>query len=253
VSQDYLKGKHVITEFCLTSQKHSLFFRVKKSLLKELHEWIPERRSYTFTFKGINPPDMITIKLNGNEISGESKFQENEQAFKISEIILTPFDELEIALTVNLGSITCKKDRIMEKCKKLLKHFNLESTTKMLLYDKLPSLIKSNRKLSKLFETLLKFLKLGNLPISSTDLQILNRVIPLIKIVSMYENFLFESDQKLIKNQLFNLDLTDLTEARNKIWNIILKSMAIKNLLSLKETQIQALLETVQNGKTLNL
>jgi len=252
VSQDYLKGKNVLTEFCLISKKHSLLFRVKKPLLKELFEWIPERRSYTFTFKGINPPDMITIILNGNEISGESEFQEKEQALKINKIILTPFDELEITLTVNSGSMICKKERIMEKCKKLLKYFNLESTTKKLIHDKLPSVIKSNQKLSKFFEILLKGQKAGALPISSTDLQILNNVIPLIQIANIYEELLFESDKKLIKNQLFNVDLTDLTEARNKMWIIILKSIVIKNLLSLKEKQIQALLETVQNGKTLN-
>ncbi len=249
ISQDFKEGKHVLTEFELKNTKKTLQFSIKKVNKENPSEFILGKRAYNLIFKSINQPEIIDVKVNGKETSITPEYEEDQHFLQINGIEITPFDEIEIFLSMKSGNIIYNRGITLMKCRKLLRYMNLDSIVKMHLDNKLEIIIKSSKKMLKFFNMIMSSVQLASNSVSANDLDFLKKVIPMIMIGNLIEEILNQPKENLIKNKLYSLNLTDLNEAKTNIWEIIQRSLAIKNLFLLKENQIQALIEMSQNGR----
>jgi hypothetical protein len=121
-------------------------------------EQFPIKRTFELKFWGISNPDLCTLNINQKSRPVYPEYNDKNQSLTIPlDTDISPSDVLKIRLQNNDGLITCHQDpfyQSLERCKKLLKHFHLETYTKAGIFDLLPEIIQNPELLARTRPTL---------------------------------------------------------------------------------------------------
>ncbi|MFX1538466.1 MAG: TIM-barrel domain-containing protein, partial [Promethearchaeota archaeon] len=240
-SQDYLNGKYVVTEFSQTWKKNTLHFRVKKIDNAENINLIPKERTFTFIFKGIKKPEKIEVQVNNNPINFQSEYDKSNETLCIKNVIIAPINEINILLTTNSESLISKRDRTLEKCKKMLKLMKTQVEVKRVLDSKLSDIIQTINKVNDIL-LLLASISPEN-SYERKDIEFLKKMIPTIQEAIILESIMINKDTGTLKDNFMRLEKIEPQNLRMFFQRVILRSINLKGLFSLKENQIKAFTE----------
>jgi alpha-glucosidase (family GH31 glycosyl hydrolase) len=126
----YQEGKFALTDFSQAWGENSLKFTISPS--EGDRSLLPQNRRYTLKFRGIARPKEITINLNGSPLKVETTYQTADETLVLTDMTLTPSDELQVTLR---GDLLATRDRELEKLEKYLFQFKLESWEKKQLFQ----------------------------------------------------------------------------------------------------------------------
>ena len=246
-TQDYLAGMYSLTEFRLIYKKRHLMLKINKILGNEAYKSEPQQRNYNFIFKGINDPDDIKIQINRNQVEVQSEYEDLDQILKITGIKIYNADELTITLTKKSGQFVSKRDRVIEKCKNLLKFMKIDMDLKNHIDSRLKELKKDIKKFKRLLLIMTNEEALKSLNLSEFELEAVGSAIQIFKLGLVYETLLPDFTGKTIKEQLLNVSIEDRDDAKEVYSKIFDKISVLRSMFALKDSQIKALFEVLMN------
>ncbi len=102
---------------------------------------LPPMRRYVLFLRSIDRQAQINVQVDGSELSVEPTWDDELQALKLSAIEIDPHQQISICVTISNGRALIQSgDYRMWQCRKLARHFSMESWAKEALYDLLPDL-----------------------------------------------------------------------------------------------------------------
>ncbi len=241
-TQDYLKGKHAITEISLISDNKRLQVKINTLINDNRSDFIPEVRTYNFLFKSIRKPDEIEIKVD-NKVINDAKieFEENDEFLNIKSVKIKPSEELEIIISKKKSKLISKRDRTIENCTELLRYMKVDTRLKEFLESRLSSNVKDIKLFNNIFNSIIRGITI-NSNISPTEAEFLKNYIPIIKKGNFLEKLLPENNWT-IKDKLFEITTQDNDEQRKTFMDIMGRSDILNVLFSMKKSQLRALIE----------
>jgi alpha-glucosidase (family GH31 glycosyl hydrolase) len=127
-TMEHTQGRFALTGFSLQWQSQSMSFLIAPATGDR--SILPEKRSHILHFRGIEQPDLISVRLNGNAQELAYSYDPHTATLSMAAIVLRPADELLVVLsTLSTGLIT-RQDRSLASLRKYLYHFKLDSWIK---------------------------------------------------------------------------------------------------------------------------
>lgn len=109
---------------------------------------VPTSRSYQFVIHGVKEPSQITLTVDGHSALCQSHYDPAQETLTVSGITLAPESRLTLQL-VHTDGLCSRRDRTLETCRKMLRHFALNTTAQQLLDQKLPQIVANPAELNR--------------------------------------------------------------------------------------------------------
>ena len=138
-TQGYLDGHFCLTILALKWSGDRLSFTIEPA--RGDTSLLPPRRACRLVFHGLRRPDEVQAAASGAALEPDQAYDEAAGRLELSGITLVPGEELEVALSVEQGSLLDRRDRRAEKVEKLLLAFNLGSDACQDIYNALPGIL----------------------------------------------------------------------------------------------------------------
>jgi hypothetical protein len=135
-TQAYRQGHFCITRFSQKWSGDALTFAIDPA--EGDASLLPPGRRYELVFHGLRQPETLAVLLNGVEVGVN---RQPGTALRLTGIILTPTDRLEVHLSVREGALLSHRDHRSEQVEKLLVTFNLNANACRDIYNALPDLL----------------------------------------------------------------------------------------------------------------
>lgn len=152
----YIDDEYALTMFTLNWEWDQLDFTIGP--VDGRFEQFPIKRTFELKFWGISNPDHCKLYINQKSRPVYPEHNDKNQSLTIPiDTDISPSDVLKIHLQNNDGLILHHQDpfyQTLEWCKKLLKHFHLETYTKAGIVDLLPEIIQNPELLARTRPTL---------------------------------------------------------------------------------------------------
>ncbi len=102
---------------------------------------LPARREYDLVFQSITNPDRVVVRRDNKEVNADAKYHPHSHQLTISGIVLTPYESLDVEITIADGSLLFREDNRNEKLRSLLRAFHLASYTKQAVHANAAAII----------------------------------------------------------------------------------------------------------------
>jgi len=145
VSVAYEQGDYAITPMAQSWHGNRLRFTIGRVVDNSRH--IPADRRYQLVLRGVRRPDMLTLKINDAIRPVAWTYDEATESLQLPSLQVGPTDALELTIAADAGSLLAQRDRRLETCRALLRHFRLASLAKWALDRALPELVEDPRRL----------------------------------------------------------------------------------------------------------
>ncbi|GAB6099524.1 hypothetical protein JCM16358_14030 [Halanaerocella petrolearia] len=132
-SKDYKAGEYATTKFVQQWDKDRLQFEINQ--VEGNTDYIPEERDYKLVFKGIKQPDEFDLKVDGVEQTVTSNYKEEEETLVVKVGQIKPKQQVTAILASESDTLLSKRDRRLDKCRKMLKGFRMDTTAKSQIED----------------------------------------------------------------------------------------------------------------------
>jgi hypothetical protein len=153
---EYLKNAYALTPFNLIWEVDQLEFRIGP--VKGRFDQFPENRTFELKFWGISNPDTCLLQINKtNHLICPEYNPKNESLTIPIDVEITPLDVLSLIVRNKDGLVPRHQDpffQTLETCKKLIKHFHIETYTKSGIVELLPEIIQNPELLARLRPTI---------------------------------------------------------------------------------------------------
>ncbi len=137
VSLGYKEGEYAITTFAQNWFEDKLNFTIQPVKGANLNQFIPEKRDYKLFFRGIKEPEQVEVMIDGRVLVSELSYNEEKETLVVKLTDISPDNEVKVNLSVTTESLLANRDRRMEKVKKMLKGFNMQTFAKPMLEHKI--------------------------------------------------------------------------------------------------------------------
>jgi alpha-glucosidase (family GH31 glycosyl hydrolase) len=92
---------------------------------------VPVKRTYRLIFRGIQPPDRIGVRVNGQPREVITTYDSTTDSLTIEGLTLSPLDCAEVIVTMTDRSLMAGRDRRAERARALLREFRLDNWLKL--------------------------------------------------------------------------------------------------------------------------
>jgi hypothetical protein len=127
-TMEHTQGKFALTGFSLQWQSQSMSFSIAPATGDR--SVLPDKRSYMLHFRGIEQPELISVRLNGVAQEPAFAYDPHTATLSMTSIALRPADELTIELSSLTAGLITRQDRSLTSLRKYLRHFMLDSWIK---------------------------------------------------------------------------------------------------------------------------
>src|SRR5271157_669827 len=103
----------------------------------------PPKRTYHLVFHSIKQPDRIRVRINRSTTTIASTYDERTDVLFLDGIVLSPADELTVRLSSKGRTLARSQDRRIEKCRAMLKDFEMPADLKYKIDRSLPEMLKN--------------------------------------------------------------------------------------------------------------
>ena len=137
-TQLYKKGKYCSTEFILNWHDNYADFSIKPAAGDS--SVIPGQREYELVFKSVKNPCSVTVKINGENVHVNHRYDEKTLQLTFEQIVLKPADHLYISLKTMSDTLMEKLDLTEEKFINALMSFKLNTYVKRKIFRDYPEI-----------------------------------------------------------------------------------------------------------------
>ncbi|MBI5031350.1 MAG: DUF5110 domain-containing protein [Chloroflexi bacterium] len=121
----YTQGQYALTTFTQTWGGNNLKFSIEPA--RGDTSFVPSPRQYRLVFHGVKSPAHIDISSTDIVTS----YDEPSASLTVDGISITPKDSVTITLTTPSNTLLSRRDRRIEKCRKMLRTFKMQSGLKL--------------------------------------------------------------------------------------------------------------------------
>jgi hypothetical protein len=150
-TQAYQDGAYALTSFDLNWSENQARFTVHP--VEGEPKLLSNVRVFKLVFHAFAKPDVVNTSINGQNISTEWKYQEEEHRLVISDIVLPVSAHLEISIHAP-GSLLYSEDLRKETLKRMLSAFALDADVKQRFMQGLDTFLKDPMQLEHLADRL---------------------------------------------------------------------------------------------------
>jgi alpha-glucosidase (family GH31 glycosyl hydrolase) len=135
----YLDGHSCRTAFALDWKAERLVFTIEPAQGEV--SLAPSSRAYRIIVRGIAAPGEALLEIDGQRQPVRAQYDPEIETWSLAPVTLEPTDRLTLTIAKTGGSLLSKRDRRIEKIRRWLRRFRLETYMKNSLSNELPNLL----------------------------------------------------------------------------------------------------------------
>jgi hypothetical protein len=109
---------------------------------------LPAERSYRLLLRSIAPEATIAAQLNAAPLEVARQYNPDTSTLELSGISMGPTDRLQVKVSASEGDLLIPGDYRLAMCRRMLRAFPMDSWSKMILDEALPSILDEPEKLA---------------------------------------------------------------------------------------------------------
>jgi hypothetical protein len=135
----YLRGEYFLTEMEQDWQENEMLLRLSPSGEADA-AYLPSRRQYRFHVHGVKRPDEVSLQVGPSVREVAFSYDADAECVHVAGVEGPVSQRLTLRVTVDNQQLRSQRDRTLEKCRRMLRAFKMESSTKAAIADRLSAL-----------------------------------------------------------------------------------------------------------------
>ncbi|MCG8531890.1 MAG: DUF5110 domain-containing protein, partial [Desulfovibrionales bacterium] len=131
----YKQGEYAITSFKQSWHENKLEFTIDP--IEGLFSLIPTNRDYKLCFRGIKEPESLKILIDDQAQFFECRYEKESETFVVNLIGIVPENKVKVILSMESDHLLSNRDRRIEKVRKMIIGFNMQTFAKPGLEQKI--------------------------------------------------------------------------------------------------------------------